>query len=45
MIIINFYFLILKENETIIDKWKSEQSNNLIQLKNKTPTYDEGYSI
>ncbi len=35
----------LKENETIIDQWRSGHSNDLIELKNKTPTYNEGYSI
>jgi len=39
------FFFFLKENETIIDEWKSGHSNNLIELKNKTPTYNEGYSI
>jgi hypothetical protein len=33
----------LKENETIIDEWKSGRANDLIELRNKTPTYDEGY--
>jgi tubby-related protein 1 len=31
----------LKENETIIDEWRSGHGNDLIELKNKAPTYDE----
>lgn len=35
--------ILLKENETIIDQWKSGQTGNVVQLKNKPPTYNEGY--
>ncbi len=35
----------MKEGETIIDEWRSGHSTNLIEIKNKMPTYDEGYFI
>ncbi|CAF3791085.1 unnamed protein product [Rotaria sp. Silwood1] len=31
----------IKENETIIDEWRSGRSTSFIQIHNKTPTYDE----
>ncbi|CAF1346047.1 unnamed protein product [Adineta steineri] len=34
-----------KENETIIDEWRAGRSNDLIEIKNKIPTYNQEFQV
>ena len=41
----NFFFSgnIFKESESLIERWKHNNMENLLELHNKTPVWNEGY--
>jgi len=46
---IDYYFLrekkfsfIFKESETLVERWKHNNMENLLELHNKTPVWNEG---